>query len=80
MDLNLVCSLVHLEYDIIDDSSPGLPLIRRIAPNLQYLDVSCDDTSDPAGLIINPDDGAYLEYPCLHTLKLHSYYDINALQ
>ncbi|KAJ2881221.1 hypothetical protein H4R27_004234 [Coemansia aciculifera] len=80
MDLNLVCNLVRLVCDIKDDSSPVIPLIRRNAPTLQSLVIAWDDTVDLAGLIRNPDDGAYLEYPCLHTLKLHSYYEADASQ
>ncbi|KAJ2868232.1 hypothetical protein GGH94_000219 [Coemansia aciculifera] len=73
MHFELVCNLVCLEFWVDSNVDEILSLIRRNTPTLQTLEILLYLVIDFTGLFRNPDDGGYLEYPCLHTLKLVSF-------
>ncbi|KAJ2580051.1 hypothetical protein GGH95_002793, partial [Coemansia sp. RSA 1836] len=53
----------------MDAGSPILQMVRQSAQTLQYLFIKAQDIEDVLGLA-QDDDGHYIEYPCLATLKL----------
>ncbi|KAJ2321485.1 hypothetical protein GGI00_006056, partial [Coemansia sp. RSA 2681] len=55
-------------YDM-DAGSPILQMVRQSAQTLQYVFIKAQDIEDVLGLV-QDDDGHYMEYPCLATLKL----------
>ncbi|KAJ2440815.1 hypothetical protein GGF42_007502 [Coemansia sp. RSA 2424] len=76
LDLEPIRNLVHVAYRINDTSSRIMPLIRHSAQTLQSLDLSGTVHVDYTELIRDPDSGGrWLEYPCLHTLRLFSDYE-----
>ncbi|KAJ2461608.1 hypothetical protein GGF42_000080 [Coemansia sp. RSA 2424] len=76
LDLKPIRNLVHVAYHINDTSSRIMPLIRRSAQTLQSLDLSGTVRVDYTELFMDPDSGdRWMEYPCLHTLRLFSDYE-----
>ncbi|KAJ2749833.1 hypothetical protein GGI19_005450, partial [Coemansia pectinata] len=71
LDLETIRDLVHLECSLDRYSNDLMPLIRHSTQTLQFLDLDMDDV-DITGAVRDPDSGAYLEYPCLHTLITRS--------
>ncbi|KAJ2460163.1 hypothetical protein GGF42_001019, partial [Coemansia sp. RSA 2424] len=75
MDLEPSRDLVHVAYHIDATSSRIVPLVRRSAQTLQSLDLTAVAHIDYTELIRDPDSGGrWMEYPCLHTLRLFSEY------
>ncbi|KAJ2700773.1 hypothetical protein H4218_001862, partial [Coemansia sp. IMI 209128] len=79
IDMKLDCidkydirSLVRLECYVERQQDTVLSLIRLNARTLQNIDIHAFNGLNLAGLIQDPDDGKYLEYPCLHRFKLVS--------
>ncbi|KAJ2407877.1 hypothetical protein GGF41_006735 [Coemansia sp. RSA 2531] len=72
--LEPIRDLVHLECSLDSDFYSAWPLIRRSTKTLQFLDLDVGDM-ELTDLVIDRAGGDYLEYPCLHTLMLHSYCD-----
>ncbi|KAJ2882079.1 hypothetical protein H4R27_003679 [Coemansia aciculifera] len=66
--LNAIRRLVYMDDNEFSFESM-VHLARHNAPNLQYLHISLIRYDNVAGLIQNA-DGSYVQYPCLHTLKL----------
>ncbi|KAJ2699080.1 hypothetical protein H4218_002865 [Coemansia sp. IMI 209128] len=63
-----VRDLVHLDYYLDSGDCPHLAqLVRQSAASLQYLRIALYEHFDIAGLICHP-NGAYVEYPCMHTM------------
>ncbi|KAJ2327020.1 hypothetical protein GGI00_004578, partial [Coemansia sp. RSA 2681] len=76
LDLEPIRSLVNVDYRINATSSRIMPLIRRSAQTLQSLELSEIVRVDYTELIRDPDSGGkWMEYPCLHTLRLFSEYE-----
>ncbi|KAJ2459879.1 hypothetical protein GGF42_001192 [Coemansia sp. RSA 2424] len=76
LDLEPIRNLVHVVYHIKDSSSRIMPLIRRSAQTLQSLDLCETVRVDYTELIRDPDSsGRWMEYPCLHMLRLFSEYE-----
>ncbi|KAJ2336541.1 hypothetical protein GGI00_000773, partial [Coemansia sp. RSA 2681] len=76
LELGPIRNLVNVAYRIIDTSSRIMPLIRRNAQTLQSLDLCEIVCVDYTELIRDPDiSGRWVEYPCLHTLRLYSDYE-----
>ncbi|KAJ2461394.1 hypothetical protein GGF42_000219 [Coemansia sp. RSA 2424] len=74
--LEPICNLVHVAYRIYATSSRIMTLIRRSAQTLQSLELSGTIRVDYTELIRNSDGGGgWMEYPCLHTLRLFSEYE-----
>ncbi|KAJ2012688.1 hypothetical protein GGI14_005717 [Coemansia sp. S680] len=71
LDLEPIRDLVHIAFFMDTHFNDIIPLIRRSAHSLQYLDIDVDG-EDITGLVRDSDDGGYLEYTCLHTLKISS--------
>ncbi|KAJ2465281.1 hypothetical protein GGI03_002752 [Coemansia sp. RSA 2337] len=69
--LEPIRDLVHLECSLDSDFYSAWPLIRRSTKTLQFLDLDVGDM-ELTDLVIDRAGGDYLEYPCLHTLMLHS--------
>ncbi|KAJ2063752.1 hypothetical protein GGI17_001538 [Coemansia sp. S146] len=63
-----VCSLVHLDYYTEKNCEFLAQLVRQNAPSLQYLRIAICEPLDIAELI-RDENGAYVEYPCLHTME-----------
>ncbi|KAJ2110568.1 hypothetical protein GGI16_000238 [Coemansia sp. S142-1] len=72
--LEPIRDLVHLECSLDSDFYSAWPLIRRSTKTLQFLDLDVGDM-ELTDLVIDCAGGDYLEYPCLHTLMLHSLRD-----
>ncbi|KAJ2686093.1 hypothetical protein IWW39_003873 [Coemansia spiralis] len=70
LDLESASSLVHLKCNTHKQGDEILSLIRRNAQTLQTMDVYPHGPLDFGELFRDPDDGRYLEYPCLHKLGL----------
>ncbi|KAJ2465624.1 hypothetical protein GGI03_002561, partial [Coemansia sp. RSA 2337] len=66
--LNGLRNLVYVSFDSTDGGEQIVQLVRRNASTLQSLDVLESTLTNVNGLILN-DDGGYMQYPCLHTLK-----------
>ncbi|KAJ2830389.1 hypothetical protein FBU31_002493, partial [Coemansia sp. 'formosensis'] len=64
-----LCSLVYSSYDATYDGEQIMQLAQRSASTLQVLDITIVTTVDVTSLIQNT-DSRYVQYPCLHTLKL----------
>ncbi|KAJ1671561.1 hypothetical protein GGF38_000712 [Coemansia sp. RSA 25] len=76
LDLEPIRNLVHVAYRIEATSSRIMPLVRRSAQTLQSLEVSRTVRVDYTELIRDPDSGGrWMEYPCLHTLRLFYEYE-----
>ncbi|KAJ1671571.1 hypothetical protein GGF38_000705 [Coemansia sp. RSA 25] len=76
LDLEPIRNLVHVAYRIYTTSSRIMTLIRRSAQTLQSLELSEIVRVDYTALIRDPDSGGrWMEYPCLHTLRLFSEYE-----
>ncbi|KAJ2074840.1 hypothetical protein IW146_001607 [Coemansia sp. RSA 922] len=73
-DLEPIRDLVHLECSLDSDFYSTWPLIHRSTKTLQFLDLDVGDM-ELTNLVINRAGRSYLEYPCLHTLMLHSHRD-----
>ncbi|KAJ2059869.1 hypothetical protein GGI17_004142 [Coemansia sp. S146] len=65
--------LVHIDYFMGKYFASMMPLVTRNSRTLQSLVVDIG-RADVAGLVRGPDGGGYLEYPCMYTLKISSYY------
>ncbi|KAJ2335701.1 hypothetical protein GGI00_001226 [Coemansia sp. RSA 2681] len=72
-DLEPIRDLVHIECDIVGLDQATILLTRRSAQTLQLLQIRFKCEADIVGLIGDANSGRYLEYPCLHKLKLSSY-------
>ncbi|KAJ2047354.1 hypothetical protein H4S04_004497 [Coemansia sp. S16] len=79
LDLESIRDLVHIDCRIRARLPDLILLINRNASALQYLEIS-GSSEDLAGLVGDPDSDGYLEYPCLHTLKMSSHGSIEKLQ
>ncbi|KAJ1884094.1 hypothetical protein LPJ71_009838, partial [Coemansia sp. S17] len=66
--LNGLRNLVYVSFDSTDGDEQIVQLVRRNASTLQSLDVLESTITNVNGLILD-DDGSYMQYPCLHTLK-----------
>ncbi|KAJ2352219.1 hypothetical protein GGH92_001386 [Coemansia sp. RSA 2673] len=66
--LNGLRNLVYVSFDSTDGGEQIVQLVRRNASTLQSLDVLESTITNVNGLILN-DDGSYMQYPCMHTLK-----------
>ncbi|KAJ2753966.1 hypothetical protein GGI19_002761 [Coemansia pectinata] len=77
-DLEAIGDLVYMDCSLDTDCNDVTPLIRRSTQTLQFLDIDIGNT-DVTGLLKDPDGGGFLEYPCLQTLMLRSFYDTAAL-
>ncbi|KAJ2066515.1 hypothetical protein GGI03_001244 [Coemansia sp. RSA 2337] len=66
-----ICDLVHLDYNIRDDCEEALQLARQNAPTLQSLVIYFSSVTDISSLI-QDSDGSYAEYPFLRTLELRN--------
>ncbi|KAJ2459813.1 hypothetical protein GGF42_001239 [Coemansia sp. RSA 2424] len=76
LDLEPIRNLVHVAYLIEATSSRIMSLVRRSAQTLQSLDLSGTEHADYTELIRDPESGGrWMEYPCLHTLRLFSEYE-----
>ncbi|KAJ2859051.1 hypothetical protein GGH94_006311 [Coemansia aciculifera] len=72
-----LCRLRRLAYVIFDSNEGGeqiMHLARRSASTLQFLDILLTTNIDTTDLIHN-NDGSYVQYLCLHALKLRGYHD-----
>ncbi|KAJ2073168.1 hypothetical protein GGH13_002185 [Coemansia sp. S155-1] len=69
LQLDIICSLVHLAFFIDSYTCPSIQLVRHNAPTLQSLLLVSDCVADLAGLIQSP-DGSYVTYPHLCSLEL----------
>ncbi|KAJ2442977.1 hypothetical protein GGF42_006786 [Coemansia sp. RSA 2424] len=76
-DLEPIRDLVHIECDIVGLDQATILLTRRSAQTLQLLQIRFKCDTDIAGLIRDANGSSYLEYPCLHKLKLSSYDSIS---
>ncbi|KAJ2040113.1 hypothetical protein GGI03_000901 [Coemansia sp. RSA 2337] len=72
MDLELARNLVCFDFWMDRNADEILSLIRQNAQTLQTLGIVVYIDTDFTSLFRIPDDGGYLAYPCLHTLKLVS--------
>ncbi|KAJ2756068.1 hypothetical protein GGI19_001129 [Coemansia pectinata] len=63
-----VRNLVHLDYYTEKNCEHLAQLVRQNAPSLQYLRIVICEPLDIAELI-RDESGAYVEYPCLHTME-----------
>ncbi|KAJ2331312.1 hypothetical protein GGI00_003308, partial [Coemansia sp. RSA 2681] len=67
-------NLTRITYDHLccerDVGGQFVRMVRQSAQTLQYLLIRARDIDDALGLV-QDDDGHYIEYPCLVTLKLH---------
>ncbi|KAJ2803973.1 hypothetical protein H4S07_004338, partial [Coemansia furcata] len=64
--------LMYADMDMKKEGSHLVPQIaRRSASTLQFLHMQLFELEDISPLIQSP-DGSYVQYPCLHTLKLCS--------
>ncbi|KAJ2040570.1 hypothetical protein GGI03_003199 [Coemansia sp. RSA 2337] len=73
MDLEPLCSLVRIDIELDGYTDIIVPMVRRNTQTLQVLAVSVGGLAGITGLIQNTGVGDYLEYPCLHTLKLYKF-------
>ncbi|KAJ2877884.1 hypothetical protein H4R27_006037 [Coemansia aciculifera] len=69
LDLEPIRDLAHIAFFMDTHFNDVMSLIRRSTHTLQYLDMDVD-SADTTCLVRDPDGGGYLEYPCLHTLKI----------
>ncbi|KAJ2012656.1 hypothetical protein IW146_007259 [Coemansia sp. RSA 922] len=81
LDLEPIRDLVHINYEtgFFIDQASLVSLVTRNAQTLQSLVLDMVDT-DLTGLVGDPAGGGYLEYPCLHTLKVRSFSDQRPLK
>ncbi|KAJ2105874.1 hypothetical protein GGI16_002167 [Coemansia sp. S142-1] len=79
LDLESIRDLVHIDCRIRARLPDLMLLIYRNTSTLQYLEIS-GSSEDLAGLVGDPDSDGYLEYPCLHTLKMSLHGSIEKLQ
>ncbi|KAJ2862486.1 hypothetical protein GGH94_004240 [Coemansia aciculifera] len=77
-DLEAIGDLVYMDCSLDTDCNDVTPLIRRSTQTLQFLDIDIGN-ADVTSLLKDPDGGGFLEYPCLQTLILRSFYDTAAL-
>ncbi|KAJ2399589.1 hypothetical protein GGF41_008098, partial [Coemansia sp. RSA 2531] len=70
-DLEPIRDLVHLECSLDSDFYSAWPLIHRSTKTLRFLDIDVGNM-ELTDLVIDCAGGGYLEYPCLHTLMIHS--------
>ncbi|KAJ2071771.1 hypothetical protein GGH13_003144, partial [Coemansia sp. S155-1] len=70
INLDYIQDLVRLTSYVDYMAAELLPLTRRSAQTLQYLDIRLYFGADITGLIQDPDSGEYAEYPQLRTLKM----------
>ncbi|KAJ2458277.1 hypothetical protein GGF42_002171 [Coemansia sp. RSA 2424] len=81
LDLEPIRDLVRVTYRIDAISSRIMQLIRRSAQTLQSLDLTAVAHIDYTELIRDPDSGGrWMEYPCLHKLRLFSDYEMAILR
>ncbi|KAJ2039032.1 hypothetical protein H4S04_008216, partial [Coemansia sp. S16] len=73
MDLEPLRSLVCIDIELDGYTDVVVPVVRRNTQTLQVLAVSVGGLAGITGLIQNTGVGDYLEYPCLHTLKLYKF-------
>ncbi|KAJ2060208.1 hypothetical protein GGI17_003906 [Coemansia sp. S146] len=73
MDLEPIRGLVRIDIDIDGCTKKIVAMVRRNIQTLQVLAVSVSGLASITGLIQNTGVGDYLEYPCLHTLKLYEF-------
>ncbi|KAJ2116784.1 hypothetical protein IW146_001267 [Coemansia sp. RSA 922] len=74
LDLESTRDLVRIQYFMDQSADAAMQLIYRNVRTLQHLDLDVGE-ADVTGLVRDPNGGGYLEYPCLHTLKIHSVYE-----
>ncbi|KAJ2838137.1 hypothetical protein FBU31_000988 [Coemansia sp. 'formosensis'] len=67
--LDGLCSLVYSGYEDTESGEEILELAQRNASTLQHLEIRLVPITDITYLIRNV-DGGYVQYPCLHTLKI----------
>ncbi|KAJ2116426.1 hypothetical protein GGI03_000106 [Coemansia sp. RSA 2337] len=72
LDLEPIRDLVHLKCSLDSDFYSAWPLIHCNMQTLQFLKLNVGDT-ELTDLVIDCAGGGYLEYPCLHTLMIHSH-------
>ncbi|KAJ2103374.1 hypothetical protein GGI09_000706 [Coemansia sp. S100] len=72
LNLESTQDLVRIQYFMDLSADAAMQLIYRNVRTLQHLDLDVGE-ADVTGLVRDPNGGGYLEYPCLHTLKIHSY-------
>ncbi|KAJ2330764.1 hypothetical protein GGI00_003555 [Coemansia sp. RSA 2681] len=81
LDLEPIRDLVRVTYRIDAISSRIMQLIRRSAQTLQSLDLTAVAHIDYTELIRDPNSGGrWMEYPCLHKLRLFSDYEMAILR
>ncbi|KAJ2258451.1 hypothetical protein GGI13_000604 [Coemansia sp. RSA 455] len=73
MDLEPLRSLVRIDIQLDGYAEVIMPMVRRNTQTLQVLAVSVGGLAGITGLIQNTGVGDYLEYPCVHTLKLYKF-------
>ncbi|KAJ2019835.1 hypothetical protein GGI14_001292 [Coemansia sp. S680] len=74
LDLESTRDLVRIQYFMDQSADAAMQLIHSNVRTLQHLDLDVGE-ADVTGLVRDPNGGGYLEYPCLHTLKIYSVYD-----
>ncbi|KAJ2097029.1 hypothetical protein GGI09_004056 [Coemansia sp. S100] len=79
LDLEPIRDLVHINYSASVVFIDLVSLVARNARTLQSLVLDVFD-KDLTGLVRDPASGSYLEYPCLHTLKVSSFSDQRPLK
>ncbi|KAJ1822611.1 hypothetical protein GGH91_001022 [Coemansia sp. RSA 2671] len=72
IDKENIRNLVRLKCSTHRQEDMVLSLVRRNAQTLRAIDIFAFAAFDFTGVVRNPDDGKYLEYPCLHRLKFIS--------
>ncbi|KAJ1925592.1 hypothetical protein GGI09_001766 [Coemansia sp. S100] len=72
LDLEPIRDLVHLKCSLHSNFYSAWPLIHRSTKTLRFLDIDVGNM-ELTDLVIDCAGGGYLEYPCLHTLMIHSH-------
>ncbi|KAJ2102241.1 hypothetical protein GGI03_007063 [Coemansia sp. RSA 2337] len=70
--LEPIRDLVHLKCSLDSGFYSAWTLIRHSTKTLQFMDLDVGDT-ELTDLVIDRTSRGYLEYPCLHTLMIHSH-------
>ncbi|KAJ2074943.1 hypothetical protein GGH13_000973 [Coemansia sp. S155-1] len=73
-DLEPIRDLVHLKFSLDSGFYSAWPLIHHSTQTLQFLDLYVGNM-ELTDLVIDRTSGSYLEYPCLHTLMIHSHHE-----
>ncbi|KAJ2828032.1 hypothetical protein GGI24_002499, partial [Coemansia furcata] len=69
LNLEPIRDLVRINYFMDTNYAKMILLIRRSAQTLQFLAIDVSNIN-VSGCLSDPDDGGYLEFPTMHTLKI----------